>query len=66
MKYVYRYVLSGPNNDLAPINALAEIGWEVVVPMRPVQMKNDETGETAGAIEFLVRKEISIIAVPNR
>lgn len=63
MKYEYRYALSGPNNDLAPINALAQDGWEVVVPMRPVEMKNDETGETAGAIEFLVRKATSVIAV---
>ncbi len=66
MKYEYRYALSGPNNDLAPINALAQKGWEVVTPMRPVEIKNEDTGETAGAIEFLVRKEISIIAVPNR
>ncbi len=63
MKYEYRYVLSGPNNDLAPLNALAQEGWELVVPMRPVQIKNEDTGETAGAIEFLVRRETSVIAV---
>ena len=64
-KYEYRYAISGPNHDLSPINALAKDGWEVVIPIRPIKIANKETGEESEALEFLVKRKVSVIAIPR-
>jgi len=64
--YEYSYAVSGPDNHLGPINALTKDGWEVVVPMRPVTIRNKDTGEEAEALEFLMRRKRSVIATLQR
>ena len=62
----YAYALSGPKMDLRPINALAKEGWRVIIPIRPMKLKDKDTGEETDALEFLMEREVSLIQVPLR